>query len=215
MGREGSSFHCAEEGPSRRSVGMARRAMSIAVGTLMLVSCLVRSGICAAQGEPGVWRTISVGYLGAIPKQPIGLTAMTINRSSVGMFFGLEMSIQIPKENKYDFAPDLFSDPRIGERDEVYSVNGGVTKKLGSGFAVFGGLGGGYSQPYVELNDPMQILAGNGHYWVKLDAEGKTIVYALGGIWIRGGRTWAVQIGAQTDPGGVVGGLSYLLDLND
>jgi hypothetical protein len=78
--------------------------------------------------SPGVWRTIAVGFSSTIPKQPIGFQAMTINETSVGGFLGLEISQQVPKDRKYDFAPNLFNDRQVGRKDEIVSANAGITK---------------------------------------------------------------------------------------
>jgi hypothetical protein len=186
---------------------------------LMVLSLLV-THLSAAVTDYRKGTYFYVGYSANIPKQLIGLNLYLSLPKFVGFTFDLKSEMpgleQISHTEPYSVSTVTFwGDSFIRTDGQWMSVNGALTVPIMRSISLYGGAGASIYHEYRRYYDDLEILGKNGYYWINDDSKTKTKINYLGGILLKLSNDFAAQIGAQSEPFGIVAGISYKISFTD
>lgn len=97
----------------------------------------------------------------------LGLGIYKLNNYAVGGYGNLQASLFRRSEPHYkSLNLNSFGDPVTSWFKDIFTINGGLTKKITKYIAVYAGIGYAYIDGIAEKYDPYHILSPDGYYYV-------------------------------------------------
>lgn len=201
--------------------------------TAALLALAAGAGVAApgdAAGQVGVparravefQPRIGVGFTANVPDQLVGGSVHYLSSllGGLGLYADFKLDMESP-EDEDGFIDNLTPAEVEDTRDDrlfdtqpsVTSVNLALMGALSPQFTLYAGAGYSDVKEYRQYYDDDNDAGVNGYYWVP-DAEasgGK--VNLLGGAFFQLGESFAIQMGAESEPAGITLGASYLIPI--
>jgi hypothetical protein len=205
---------------------IARGAMTASLAVAMLT---IRAGHLDAQARrpmvPDLRNSslLGVGYVASIPGTFLGFSALALTTSlfgGAGLYADVKFSPTDLANDPYfldgvtvDEAEITYGDFLAEERSNWLSVSVAAVYAVAPEFGLFAGAGYTRERHYRQYFDDSQTRGEFGFYWIAdPDASGNR-VNALGGAFFRLSRYVLLQFGGQTQPRGVLAGVTLTLPI--
>ncbi len=157
-----------------------------------------------------------LGYSGNFPDQELGFVYGRIRDQQWGFYIDVKVSIGVPGSASSDYYEDItvsiaeaLGHTQRAEKTGYFSLNMGITRRLGRRLAVYGGLGLCGVQPYRKYHDPSLMFGSDGEYWIDGAEQAVRTNLMLGALY-PASSSILVQLGVETLPVGLTIGLAWL-----
>lgn len=165
---------------------------------------------------------IGVGFTANLPDQLVGGSVhyMTGLFGGTGLYADFKLDMESPEDEDGfidNITPEEVEETRNDRLFDLQAstttVNLALMKALSPQFTVYGGAGYSDVKEYRQYWDEEQEIGFAGYYWVKDEEASGPKVNVLGGAFFQLGESFAIQMGAESQPAGFTLGVSYLIPI--
>ena len=201
-----------------------------AAALLVLAAAAGAAAPHAAQAQVGVPARRAVAFQ---PRIGVGFTANVSDQlaggsvhyltglfGGVGVYADVKLDMESPEDD--EGFTDTITAAQVeasrnhrlfDEQTSVTTVNVALMKSLSPQFTVYGGAGYSDVKNFRQYWDESGQEGFLGYYWVPEESETGSRVNLLGGAFFQLGESFAIQMGAESQPAGFTLGVSYLIPI--
>lgn len=195
--------------------------LAAAAGVAAPADAAAQIGVPASRGVVFQPR-IGVGFTANIPDQLVGGSVHYLSGlfGGTGLYADFKLDMESP-EDEEGFIDNITPEEVENTRNDrlfdlqasTTSVNVALMKSLSPQFTLYGGAGYSDVKEYRQYWDEEQEIGFAGYYWVPDEEASGAKVNLLGGAFFQLGESFAIQMGAETQPKGFTLGVSYLIPI--
>lgn len=153
-----------------------------------------------------------LGLQSSIPNSAFGLTAAIYNQDYISYYISVGTNYLKPdniySDINFDKAVNHYSDIPLNEKKYIYYIKLGLAKRIYKIFGLKLGVAFSTKEKYQNFFDKDKVFGNNGSYYilkekasfVGLDLSVQTFY-----------KNFILDVGADSQPGGIVVGISYII----